>query len=270
MATETSMFEHYVARRNLVPDGAPVTTRYSHLLPVRRAGAPAMLKIATSEEERRGAAVMAWWNGDGAARVLAHEGDALLMERATGDGSLAEMARGGRDDDASRIICATAGRLHARRDHAPPTLVPLRRWFASLEPAAARLGGIHRSAATTASELLREPRDVVVLHGDLHHGNVLDAGSRGWVAIDPKGLTGERGFDFANILCNPDNEVVTAPDRFARQATVVARAAGLERKRLLKWCLAYAGLSAAWSIEDDDDPTLALEVAELAAAELIN
>jgi streptomycin 6-kinase len=264
------MLEDYLARWNLVPDGAPITTHASHLLPVRRAGVPAILKVATSEEEQRGAAVMVWWNGDGAARVLAHEGNALLMERATSDGSLAEMARGGRDDDASKIICATAARLHAPRANPPPTLVPLRRWFAALEPAAAKLGGILRNASTTASELLREPRDVVVLHGDLHHGNVLEGGSGGWVAIDPKGLTGERGFDFANIFCNPDSNVATAPDRLARQATVVARAAGLQRGRLLKWVLAYAGLSAAWSIEDGDEPTLALEVAELAAAELFN
>ena len=36
-------------------------------------------------------------------------------------------------------------------------------------------------------------RDVVVLHGDMHHENVLKFSSRGWPAIDPKGLVGERG-----------------------------------------------------------------------------
>ena len=47
-------------------------------------GVPAMLKVATEPEERRGADTMIWWGGDGAAHVLAHEGDALLMERAMG------------------------------------------------------------------------------------------------------------------------------------------------------------------------------------------
>ena len=264
------MLEDYLVRWDLVPDGAAITTPSSYLLPVRHAGVPAMLKIAATEEERRGAAVMAWWNGDGATRVLAHEGSALLMERAVGNGVLAEMARGGRDDQASRIICMTAARLHARRVHSPPALMPLAGWFAALERAAVRHEGILRVAATTARELLREPQDVVVLHGDLHHGNVVDAGPRGWLAIDPKGLEGERGFDFANILCNPDRDVATTPGRLARQATVIARAAGLERRRLLEWVLAYAGLSAAWSIEDGDNPAFALEVAELAAGELIN
>jgi streptomycin 6-kinase len=262
------MFEDYLARWGLTPDGEPIVTQNSRLLPVRRGGVPAMLKIAVEEEERRGAAAMIWWGGDGAARVLAHEGDALLLERAQGQASLAEMARTGRDDEASRIMCAVAARLHAPRDRPPPSLVPLSRWFEALEPAAVRHGGVLRLAAATARALLAEPRDRVVLHGDIHHGNVLDAGPRGWVTVDPKGLVGERGFDFANIFCNPDPEIATAPGRLARQAHVVADAAGLERARLLRWVIAYAGLSAAWTLGERGDPRPALPVAELAASEL--
>ena len=263
------MFDAYLARWGLTPDGEPIATHSSRLLPVRRDGLPAMLKIAQAAEERRGAEVMVWWDGEGAVRVLAHEGDALLMERTIGEASLVEMARSGRDDEASRILCAAAARLHGARTHPrPPALVPLPRWFRDLAPAAARHGGVLRLAAATARELLGEPRDVVVLHGDLHHGNVLDAGPRGWLAIDPKGLVGERGFDFANIFCNPDLETATAPGRLGWQADVVAAAAGLERGRLLRWVLAYAGLSAAWTLGDGEDATLALTVAELAAAEL--
>jgi streptomycin 6-kinase len=262
------MFDAHLARWGLTPDGAPILAASSRLLPVRRDGAPAMLKVARVDEERAGAGLMVWWDGEGAARVLAHEGDALLLERALGTGSLAEMARGGRDDEASRILCAAAARLHAPRDGCPPELVPLSRWFQALAPAAAAHGGILARADATARALLAEPRDVTVLHGDIHHGNVLDFGARGWLAIDPKGLVGERGFDFANLFCNPDRATATATGRLARQVEVVAVAAGLERGRLLRWILAFAGLSAAWSLEDGDEPTLALAVAELASAEL--
>jgi streptomycin 6-kinase len=258
----------YRERWRLAPDGDPFGTHSSVLQPVRLDGLPAMLKIAVAPEERRGADVMAWWGGVGAARVLAHEDDALLLERAVGTESLVEMARGGRDDEASRILCAVAAGLHAPRARPPATLVPLPVWFRELEPAAARHGGAFVPAAAAARELLREPRDVAVLHGDIHHGNVLDFGPRGWLAIDPKGLVGERGFDFANIFCNPDDEIATAPGRLARQASVVAEAARLERSRLLKWVLAYAGLSAAWTLGDGEDPALALAVAETAAAEI--
>lgn len=262
-----SPFRRYVDLWGLCPDGMPVLTRSSHLLPVLRDGKPAMLKIARHAEERAGNALMRWWGGEGAVRVFACEGDAILMERAAGDRSLAAMARGGMDSEAVEIICSVAQKLHAGRAEPPPPLTPLARWFEPLEPAALQLGGVLRQSLETAGELLNAPVDSVVLHGDLHHGNVLDGGPRGWLAIDPKGLSGERAFDFANIFCNPDAGVATAPGRLAAQASVVAKAAGLDRHRLLRWILAYAGLSAAWSLADGDDPGLAFQIAKLAAKE---
>jgi streptomycin 6-kinase len=248
------MFDDYLARWRLTPDGEPIATHSSDLLPVRRAGTAAMLKIAREAEERRGGLRMSWWGGHGAAKVLAQEGGALLLERATGE--------------ASRIICAVVKRLHAPRRRAPPELIPLPRWFEALGPAAARRSGVLSQAAATARELLAAPQEVVVLHGDIHPGNVLDFGPRSWLAIDPKGLVGERGFDYANLFCNPDLATATAPGRLARQATVVAEAAGLDRPRLLRWILAWAGLSAAWLLADGESAEVPLTVAGLAATEL--
>jgi len=227
-----------------------------------------MLKIAAEKEEARGAALMIWWAGDGAARVLIHDGNALLLERALGGASLVEMAHGGRDDEASRILCGVAARLHAPRPTSPPALIPLPIWFQELEPAAAAHGGVLVEAAAAARALLTDLQELRVLHGDIHHANILDFGARGWLAVDPKGLLGERGFDFANIFCNPDKPIATAPGRLARQSSVVASAAGLEPRRLLKWVLAHAGLSAAWTLGEGDQPDLALTVAAQAAAVL--
>jgi len=265
-------FAPWLERWRLTPDGEGFVTGHSRslLLPVARDGAPAMLKIAVAPEEIAGGALMEWWAGDGAARVLAREEGAILLERAVGTRSLAAMARDGGDDAASGILCQVLARLHAPRKAAPPsTLVPLDVWFRALRPATARLGGVFTEALATADRLLGEPRDIAILHGDLHHANVLDGGDRGWLAIDPKGLVGERGFDHANILCNPDAETAVAPGRLAAQAWVVATAADLEPRRLLGWVLAYAGLSAAWTLEDGRfDSTPAVEIARIAAAQL--
>ena len=227
-----------------------------------------MLKVAAVDEEKRGAFLMRWWNGQGAARVLAHEGDALLMERAEGTVSLAAMARSGNDDEACRIICRAVAALHVPRVQPPQSLVPLTQWFRDLAPAAAKHGGVLSLSAVTAHELLANPQEGVALHGDIHHGNILDFGGRGWLAIDPKGLYGERGFDYANLFCNPDHGTATAPDRLARRAGVVAEAAGLERRRLLQWVLAWAGLSAAWTLSGGGAAKGALSVAEAAAEQL--
>jgi streptomycin 6-kinase len=262
------VLDAYLRRWDLVSDGAPIVTRTSRLLPVRRHGAPAMLKLALDEEERRGGRLMTWWNGDGATRVLAHDNDAILLERPEETRILAALSRSGRDDEASRIACEVVVRLHRPRAAPPADLVPLSEWFGELEPAAAAHGGVLPDCLTAARRLLASPQDVVVLHGDIHHENILDFGPRGWLAIDPKGLVGERGFDYANLFCNPDQDIAAAPDRLARRLAIVSAAATLAPRRLLQWILAWAGLSAVISASYGDSPQDALDIAGLAAAEL--
>ena len=263
------MFTDYITRWNLTPDGDPIVTHSSRLLPVQHHGTPAMLKVATEAEEKRGSLLMSWWIGKGAARVLAQDSDALLLERAMGDRSLAEYTRTGRDDEATRILCAAIATLHAHDAEPPPYLVALTPWFSDLWPAAETHGGILARSADTVRELLAHPRDVVVLHGDIHHDNILDFGERGWLAIDPKGLLGERGFDYANLFCNPETDIeVTAPDRFRRRLAIVTEASGIKRERLLQWILAWTGLSAAWWLSDRVHPAIDFRIAELAAREL--
>ena len=86
------MFDTFLARWHLEPDGEPIVTHSSRLLPVHHRGTPAMLKIATGSEEKAGAKMMTWWRGRGAAQVLAQHGDALLLERADDRGQLAGLA----------------------------------------------------------------------------------------------------------------------------------------------------------------------------------
>lgn len=256
-------------RWGLRADGAPFATPGSDLAPVRWRGAPAMLKRAWTEEERGGAAVLRWWDGDGAARVFAHHNDTVLMERATGPADLMAMACDGRDDEATRILCTAIARLHRPRHGRPDTdLVDLRPWFHALEVVRARESRFARSW-DVVDALLAHPLDRVVLHGDVHHANVLDFGDRGWLAIDPKSVVGERGYDYANLLTNPDLPTAADPKRFHRQLAVIVAAAEVDRDRLLRWVVAFAGLSAAWFADDDvEEVERDFAVADLAWAAL--
>ncbi len=264
------MFAPYLDRWSLIADGEPILTHSSRLLPVLWQDRPAMLKVATDKDEQYGALLMQWWDGDGAAHVYAHEDDAVLLERATGKRSLLAMAMNGEDDEASRILCRTAARLHAPRQKPLPDPIPLTRWFRELESTADKAGGTFADCSTVANALLSDPREVTILHGDIHHGNILDFETRGWLAIDPKRLHGDRGFDFANIFANEELPTITHPSRFHRQLAIVSMEARLEPKRLLQWIAAYSGLSAAWFLGDANTPQVetALTVARLALSEL--
>lgn len=260
--------KYYKKLWGLSDDGDAFTTHSGLLQPVLYIGKPCMLKITTGNEERQGNNLMVWWNGNGAAPVLKHDEKALLMERATGQNSLAEIAKNDMDDKASRIICSVATRLHAHTGPSPTALMPLDVWFKDLQPAAYRHGGVFLKCSETANKLLNDRFDQVILHGDIHHGNILDFGSKGWLAIDPKGLLGERGFDYANLFCNPEITTATKPGRLARQVKVVSEEACLDPRRLLQWIVAWAGLSAAWSLDDSGNAEPAMTVAGIALNEL--
>jgi streptomycin 6-kinase len=259
-------FEAWLKLWDLKVDGEPLSTQTSHLLPVRYKDNPCMLKIALVEEEQIGSQLMAWWNGQGAAKVFLQNENAILMERATGSRSLKEMARSHQDDEATAIICSVVAKLHSvSHKPLPEKMVPLSRWFKSLEMIAGKQEGLLKNAWFTAQYLLQKPQEITILHGDIHHQNILDFGRHGWLAIDPKGLLGERYFDYANIFCNPDEKTATKTGRLEKQARLISELAKLNYQRLLQWILAYAGLSAAWHLEEGSNAGLALEVAEITA-----
>jgi len=261
------------AKKNwcLQDDGQVFKTQSSLLQPVIYKGVKAMLKIPIAIEEHRGTALMICWDGNGgAAKVFEHDKNALLMERAVGSRSLKQMVLDGNEDEANRIICGVAAKLHEAKCCHIPELVPLPVWFSALKPAADKYGGIFVKCSAIANQLLNKPIETVVLHGDIHYENILDSGTGAWLAIDPKGLTGERGFDFANIFCNPDIQTALSPGRLPRQVKLIATEAHLNPKHLINWIVAWAGLSAAWILNDGEDAELQMTVAEIAINELNN
>lgn len=248
----------WLRRWRLRADGDLIVTASSTLQPVlTEHGEPAMLKVARVDEEARGNGLLVALAGRGAARVLRWNGHAVLIERATGTRDLLQMVHSGQDDEATRILTATAARLHQATPavlglDTAPELIDLRTWFRELFARADDLEPLHRRGADVAARLLDDPRDEVVLHGDLHHGNVLDFGTHGWLAIDPKGLIGESTFDLCNVLCNPSHERALLPGRLERQFGVTAEASGVEPAHLADWLLAWCALSSTWFAIDDD------------------
>lgn len=93
-----------------------------------------------------------------------------------------------------------------------------------------------------AEELLGAPADRVLLHGDLHLGNVLASDTKGLVARSPIACAGERCFDAADYVLEGAD-----PAAMAWRRDELARAADLDVDRLDAWCRALAPLGASRS-----------------------
>jgi streptomycin 6-kinase len=87
-----------------------------------------------------------------------------------------------------------------------------------------------------------------LLHGDLHHYNILKNGDS-WVAIDPKGLIGDREYDVIQYLLNklPETNV---KDTIEKHIDIFVKELNLDKKRLLLRGFSHAVLSTCWTIED--------------------
>ena len=103
-------------------------------------------------------------------------------------------------------------------------------------------------------ELIGSMAEPVLLHGDLHHDNILAAQREPWLAIDPKGLVGEPAYEVGALLRNPHlRRLVAAPNveqTMARRVAQLSEELSLDRERIRGWGLAQAVLSAWSSIED--------------------
>lgn len=203
--------------------------------------------------------------GRGAARLLDSDAErgALLLERLEPGTQLLALCE--EDDEAATAAAASVMRQlrHAPPDaHNFPTVAD---WGRGFERCRAHFGGgtgpfprkLFEEAETLFAELLASSAAPVLLHGDLHHGNVLAAARAPWLAIDPKGLVGEPAYEVGALLRNPLPQLLDWPEPVRATERRIAQLSdelGLERARVRGWGLAQAALSAWWSIEDEGEP----------------
>ncbi|MGD7052721.1 aminoglycoside phosphotransferase family protein [Sutcliffiella horikoshii] len=108
-----------------------------------------------------------------------------------------------------------------------------------------------QKATNTFRSLLFEKQERYILHGDLHHYNILKA-KTSWVAIDPKGLVGEREYDTIQFLLNnlPDQDIEPI---LSKRIAVLVDNLKLDERRILAWGFAHSVLSVCWSLEDGEE-----------------
>jgi streptomycin 6-kinase len=243
--------------------GPPYDLTFHYVAAVRLAdGTPAVLKVGF--ELAVEAAALAAFDGRGAARLLRADParGALLLEQVSPGGRLRDLVPT-RDAEATAVLADLMRRLHVPPAPGLPTVL------SQVGALDRHRGPVPAGLCAEAAAVLRSlcataPRSVV-LHGDLHHDNVL-AGTRApWLAIDPHGLVGDPGYEVGSVLFNPRPEdrdpALTAlvPARL----TLLAAALGEPEERLAAWGFVKAVLSSVWAADSGGAPGRALDVAAL-------
>lgn len=242
---------HYVAPATL-PDGTEVVLKAGVVHPdllhqiqtLRLYGGRGMVRLIDADE---GAGVM-------------------VLERVRPGATIVDLP----DDDATLIA---AGIMRQLRLPPPPDcgLPTLAEWATALDRVRDHCGGgtgpiperLFEMARVYWREMLASAGPPVVLHGDLHHWNILRDQRRGYVAIDPHGVLGEPAYEVAALLGNPNTRLrffADPPGTMARRLDILHDALGYDRQRMLRWGIAFQALSAWWSLEDatgDAGPALA-------------
>ena len=120
-----------------------------------------------------------------------------------------------------------------------------------------------------AADLHQDRQQQVLLHGDLHHFNILSSMRQPWLAIDPKGVIGEREYELGALLRNPVPNIVTTMNTqkvLANRIAQLTEILNFDRQRIINWAFAQAVLAAVWALEDDSkDWELFLKCAEVLA-----
>jgi streptomycin 6-kinase len=224
-----------------------------------------VLKVSLDRRETRSEiAALSNWNGRAAARLLQADPElgALLLEKVE-PGNMLAYEDGIDEDCATRIAAGLLRQLWIPADGAAG-LIPLDEWCAAYSRTRQELSrgvvgfpnDLFVRADALRAELLASTSQPVALHGDLHHFNILQSDRAGWLAIDPKGLCGDRCFDICQFLLNPGPVSIEVNRRRLR---IFCDELDLDLERARRWCLVHAVLNACWDLEDglDVEPRVA-------------
>ncbi|WP_175991132.1 aminoglycoside phosphotransferase family protein [Bacillus sp. Marseille-Q1617] len=101
--------------------------------------------------------------------------------------------------------------------------------------------------------LLGSPQDRYLLHGDLHHENILYSEAAGWTAIDPKGLIGEREYDCIQYTLNHWKDHENPYELLKFRTLTLSSLLSLSYEKLIAYGFCHSVLSACWCTEDGGD-----------------
>lgn len=195
-----------------------------------------------------------YYKGNGAVNLLASDADnyAMLMERVI-PGTTARSQFPTHDDKAVEYACMVMKKLHRQEIKKSSGFQNIDEWFKLFETLQVPhdLQAHVRKAQEFVKELAATHQSQHLLHGDLHHDNILLSSDGTPIAIDPKGVVGERAYEVGAFMCNPAElcEQSDVRSLLNRRLDLFAKLLDIDHQRLAKACYARIILSCCWTVQ---------------------
>lgn len=238
---------------------------YNYVLSGFQGVRPIVLKLGLdSNALKREALALKAFSGFGSVHLFAEGDRMLLLERAVSGVSLKSYFPK-KDNDAIQITCECLKRLHQAVIPADSHFPHIKDWLIALDENSSIPSNYLYKARKLRDNLIETSAASVLLHGDLHHDNILQNGSD-WVIIDPKGVIGEPAYEVAAFIRNPIPELLAhhnAPSTIDKRITQFAKILKLSKQRIIDWCYVQAVLAWVWALEDNGDETYFKTLTEL-------
>jgi len=245
---------------------------YNFVAPCICESGEAVLKIApplNNPEIFNEARFLQMANGKGAVKLLKIDESrrAIVLERLSPGANLKEVCRA---DEPEAVTIAI--KIMRKILKEPPEISAFRRfedWFEVFEKAANTKfpDEFISKASRFYEELSSASKRKFLIHGDLHHENILSAKREPFLAIDPKGIIGDIGYEIAVFLNNHLWGLATEPNLKEKLNDAVrqfSEAFEIEPRELRKWAFAQIVLSAWWTFEENGESwKIDLELAEI-------
>ncbi len=223
-------------------------------------GSPVVLKVCFPDEEFYAELdALKLFDGQGAARVLEADSrlGAMLLERLRPGSQLSVVF----DDRTATSIAARVMSSIRRPVPASHSSFPMiSDWVEKMAERSVRYVGSTsrfpirwvRHALILHNELAASSEGDFVLHGDLHHANVLSSERDSWLAIDPRGLIGEPAAETTPLLFNvlPTKDPARTRQVLTRRVDQLGEELGVARERIRAWGIVRAVLSAFRALEE--------------------
>ena len=213
---------------------------------------PIILKLGFDQDSlKKEAAALQAFSGFGATSIRAEAPGWLLLERAVPADSLKTYFPV-QDELAASVVCKVMRRLHQAPLLQAPFLT-IDNWLSILNQDWDMDSHDLQQARLLRDHLLATSAKPVLLHGDLHHDNILQNGNE-WMVIDPKGIIGEPLFEIAAFLRNPMPELMAHPEVGTitqRRIQQFSDSLGCSYQRIAQWCFVQAVLAQIWALEDN-------------------